>query len=426
MTTQFQIVRSGDAELLDALKSMAADGAGDVACQNFTFAYLSGGSCEVAPGDLDTNGELNAAATKHGRVFQNVRITTPVGDVVIQRHNEGQRSHDNTRPFDIVSVTPNNQQQPHPSSVAQLIAHAQQHLGRFSVNALSSYLGEDAQRHFEARDVALARLEQLVASLTHDLEEARVASEQSLTEKEKHLEDRFDAREVRLEKEYRHRDEELNQKAATLDAREESLNLQAAKAERRQVRHDLKKTLKDWSENFEITSGTTRLRIIIHGLSSVLLALFGIAAGTYLYQSLQALDTAQLIATHIKQGVFTLLFVTTAIFYARWNTHWFEKRAAEEFRLKRMELDFDRASWFVELAFQWKDEYGDEPLPSEIVDRMTAHLFVSSEEEHPAFHPYEALGSALLGASTKVKVGPRGTEVELDRKGIRRLGKDAE
>jgi hypothetical protein len=218
----------------------------------------------------------------------------------------------------------------------------------------------------------------------------------------------------------------LEERATHLDERGKSLNLQDAKAQRRKEREEFKTRLQEWSENFEVTQGTKRLRLIIHVLSIGLLALFGTAAGVYLYHSIESSDTAQLIASAIKQGVFTALFVATGVFYARWNTHWFQKRANEEFRLKRMELDFNRASWFVELVFQWREDYKDQPLPPELIERLTTNLFAGDPRDLPPQHPYETLGTALLGATARLKLGPAGAEMELDRKGLSKLKKDGE
>ncbi len=46
-----------------------------------------------------------------------------------------------------------------------------------------------------------------------------------------------------------------------------------------------------------------------------------------------------------------------------------------------MELDVDRASWFVEIAFEWKDEKG-EAIPLELIERLTQGLFFDGAADH--------------------------------------------
>lgn len=126
-----------------------------------------------------------------------------------------------------------------------------------------------------------------------------------------------------------------------------------------------------------------------------------------------------MVAAIVKQIAFTILFVSTAYYFIGWNNQWFQRHANEEFRLKRMELDIDRASWFVEMAFEWKDEKGEE-IPVELIERLTQGLFADERCDHPV-EPTDALAHALTGAARfKVKLAD-GTEAEYDRKGIEKL-----
>ena len=149
------------------------------------------------------------------------------------------------------------------------------------------------------------------------------------------------------------------------------------------------------------------------------MALFGGLAAWFLFQSVTAGDALHLVPAIVKQVTFSALFVTTAVFFTKWNNQWFQKHANEEFRLKRMELDIDRASWFVEMAFDWKDEKG-EAIPEALIERLTHGLFVETSGDHPV-EPSESLAHALLGAARfKVKL-PGDIEVEYDRKGVEKL-----
>jgi hypothetical protein len=146
---------------------------------------------------------------------------------------------------------------------------------------------------------------------------------------------------------------------------------------------------------------------------------YGGLAGYFLYQSLTSTDALHLVPAIVKQVTFTALFVTTAYFFIRWNNQWFQRHANEEFHLKRLELDIDRASWFVEMAFEWKDEKGEE-IPEALIERLTQGLFTETGGDH-AVEPSESLAHALLGAARfKVKL-PGDIEVEYDRKGVEKL-----
>jgi hypothetical protein len=127
----------------------------------------------------------------------------------------------------------------------------------------------------------------------------------------------------------------------------------------------------------------------------------------------------------LKLGLGAMAFAATAIYYIRWNDHWFRQHADEEFRLKRLELDIDRASWIVEMALEWQDEKGT-AIPEELIDRLTTGLFSDSTRLDAPRHPNEDLSDALLGASSGLTMNVPGMgELKLDRKGIRNFAKAA-
>jgi hypothetical protein len=128
-----------------------------------------------------------------------------------------------------------------------------------------------------------------------------------------------------------------------------------------------------------------------------------------------------LITLAIKQIALGLAFASTGVFFIRWNNKWFEKHSTEEFRLKRLEIDIDRASWLVEMAFEWKTEKGTD-IPIELINKLGENLFKEDKVEESPLHPSDQLASAILGAASSVSVKvPGGTEVKLDRKGLNKL-----
>jgi hypothetical protein len=112
-------------------------------------------------------------------------------------------------------------------------------------------------------------------------------------------------------------------------------------------------------------------------------------------------------------------FAFASVFYIRWNDQWFRQHADEEFRMRQLELDIDRASWITELALELRDEKGE--LTAALLDRLSAGLFTSRSSE-AVKHPTQDLLAALLGESSLLRIkSPRiGIEAEVGRRGIRR------
>ncbi len=333
------------------------------------------------------------------------------------------RNQELTTPFDEVTVS-SSKQDNQPVQFAKLVACVQKHLGQTSLTTVGNLLGPGVKEHFEAREVALARLEKTAANLMGEMENTRKQREQELDAKEQVLKGRYDQKAAELETDIKSRQDELEKRSSELDALKKELDDRAAKHARRQHYKDIKEKFKSWNEKFEVTSGTSKLRRSGFWFTLFLIVLNGCLAGWFLLQSVSVQETPALIAAIVKQVTLTILFVSFSLFFIRWNNQWFQRHADEEFRLKRMELDIDRASWFVEMAFEWKDEKS-EAIPIELIERLTHGLFID-EGSSQSVEPADLLAQALLGAARfKVKM-PDGTELEYDRKGMRDLLKRKE
>ena len=205
--------------------------------------------------------------------------------------------------------------------------------------------------------------------------------------------------------------------------RKSLINLQEPKAERRRVFDELKETMAEWSLDFTLSTTNINFRRLLRVVYITLLVVFASVVVFYAIRPILIFSSTNHVENYIRSGLAMALFVSFAVYYVSWENYWFKRSSDEELRLKRMILDVRRAHWFVELAFQWQDEF-KEAVPPEIVDRLTKHLFAEHDSEDHPQHPYEALGSALLGVSGKVKVGPSGVEAEIDRKGMKQLKSD--
>jgi hypothetical protein len=100
-----------------------------------------------------------------------------------------------------------------------------------------------------------------------------------------------------------------------------------------------------------------------------------------------------------------IAFLGSATFFIRWNHQWFQKHADEEFRLKRLDLDIDRANWLVELALEWKNITKSD-IPSDLIDKLARSLFISDETKDIDINPAETLFTALLGKSGTLNIEP--------------------
>lgn len=402
----FNVVPGTDKEYVDTFLKLRADGLFNF--DKVTLGHLS----DLPSGDLAANTGIQEVLDQGVRSFPN--FTFRAGDgASVSIH----RPTDQSTLFDKVSVHRHDRMDQ--VQFAKLVAVVQRSLKPGGVFDIGNLLGPAATKHFEAREIALARLETTASNLLGEMETARREREREFQAKERELNDLHEKRRAELEDQAKRRQEQLDQQATELDALRKELDDRAAKHARRQHYKDIKTKFQAWGEQFNVTAGTTGLRQTVYWFTVLLLLAFGSLALWFLFQSFSEQDTTRFVAAVVKQVAFTVLFVSTAFFFIRWNNQWFMRHAEEEFRLKRMELDIDRASWFVEMAFEWQDEKG-EPIPVELVERLTHGLFADGGADH-AVEPADSLLQALVGAARfKVKLGD-GTEVEYDRKGVERL-----
>ncbi len=263
------------------------------------------------------------------------------------------------------------------------------------------------------------RLEALSQKLIEANEGYRLQLDKEHLNFKDNLVKQFDELKSSQEKDYQAKEEKLKEREKALDNRLQELDDRNSKHARRQLRQELKKALANRAQEFTLTEKTNKKRIIIHSLFMSLMLLFG---GAIIYSGLN-LD--QTLYTIVRLGWATAAFAATVIFYIRWNDQWFRQHADEEFKLKQLELDIDRASWVVEMALEWKEEKGTE-IPQELIDRLTQRLFIDRDKPEAPKHPSEDLATALLSASTGLKLQVPGFgELVLNKKGLKDFRKTA-
>ncbi len=276
-------------------------------------------------------------------------------------------------------------------------------------------LGPDLANFYNTRDAALTRLERLAESVVDKTEEYRRKLDSQADEKDRKRDELLQEETDQLRKAHEDRLNALKEREKELDERQASLDDRQSRHARRQLRQELQNVLKVHSEKFSLTEDTSRKRGIVHLLFAALI--FATAA----YIGLTIVDTWGKTydwTTAVRLGVGFAGLAAEFLLYIRWNDTWFRQHADEEFRLKRMSLDIDRASWVVETAMEWQHE-NKQPIPDQLLAQLTRELFTSDDSATPIKHPAQELAAVLAGASSLRVQLPFG-EATLDRKGIQK------
>ena len=430
----FPIVKQSDKDIISALNKVFEESAYQFSTASFD-TYSSSRGITVQPGEIDTNEDLSVILEEGSDLIQSFIYNINHGiQIRIKRNPLALR--------DEVIIPLKKFQSGQPATDAQKISHAdfhrfigllKKHLKAISIET-SIAASEGDVAHLELVGTQMQHLRSIVEDSLKTLHEGaiqlRTEQEKQVQAEREALQTEFDKRKSELDRGTEERKSELDRKERELEEKTKDVDARESKYVRREIRQKIKERLQ---EEIQITDRTRNLRWSIYGLFIVLLLVFGVGTVATAIEGFKTLfsgdqlNVTQAIAVAVKQVTFAAVFTSTAIFFIRWQNRWFEKNVAEEFRLRWLELDIERASWVLEMALEWREgaEGAETELPPVILERFTHNLFVDvNEAEKALLHPTEQLAAQLLGVAAEVKLkAPGGSELTLDRKSVKKIEK---
>lgn len=425
---EFFIPRQTDRQVLSA-----AEGAfkkADVPIGSMHFTLAMGPAYSGTPATVMAEADLQRVLSAETQMIGNFAFQFG-GDKLWVRINRESDLRDKVL-VQLTALT----SEPHLLAVEQALALAvalKDCLKEMNARAALDMFGTQVRSHFEMREANLAKLESTMERLVVEFGSNVATQRRELDEEFTQRRHALDAETTQLRSEllaeYEGKQARLQSVEEALQERLKAVDDAHARHARRKIREDLKKELASRATTFNLTAGTQGMRKPISSFLTILLCLFALGLVAYswemfrLLQSGPVVSNGMLVALAVRQAAFAAAFGSTAIFFIRWSNRWLDQHASEEFKLKRLELDFDRASWVVEMAMEWKEEnQGD--IPTQLLERLTAHLFDTPENDEPENSSLDRLASTLLGASAEATLQlPGGGSIKLDRKSVRDLAK---
>lgn len=234
------------------------------------------------------------------------------------------------------------------------------------------------------------------------------------------LEEQFQKKSEDLDAKYQKREEDLNRshagKLKDLETREKEHAEAVKQFELRNntaVRRDLLKEIRNKIEQQKevtISKATTSKRTIIHVVCGAILLASAIVITLFIidiYKS-QAFEWHVL----IPLSTWTIMFVSTGIYYIRWNDQWFREHARVEFENRKFSADILRASWVAELFFE-AAEKKETKMPPELVESFTKNLFDATSLDGK-LHPMDQMGD-LIKQFSSLEVNKGGVKIVRDK-----------
>lgn len=286
------------------------------------------------------------------------------------------------------------------------------------LDALEEVVGSELADFYRAREATVASLEATNQKLIEDTVTFRRDVDAKAAAAETQRKQELEQARAALAAEFEAKQKELEARAIELEAYKKTLDDRQSKHARRALRETLQNVLTDRGKQFSLTKDTTGKRTVVHVLFGSLIAVsLGYLVATLVDVWGEPYDA--LIAARVVLGVAGT--AAAFVLYIRWSDQWFREHANEEFRLKRMSLDVDRASWIVETALEWQQE-NQQPIPSQLLEQLTRDLFTYEGSRVAIRHPIEELGAAVLSNATSLKLNLPGVgEATLGRRGAREV-----
>ena len=275
---------------------------------------------------------------------------------------------------------------------------------------IASSLPENEQRVFRFAQATISDFATQAAKLAQSAATQTEEFTRLLREKMTDLDQRYQAKTDDLESRYKAKEKELEtreQKHAELvkefDARNNTLV-------RRNLLAQYQKQIDD-QKNWQASQTTAEKRRIIHWicLPTLVLSAGWVACIVAKLMNTQQFDWHNLLS--FTPG--TLLFISTAVFYIKWNDHWFQEHAQAEFTNRKFAADMLRASWLAELVMEWESKKQTEFSP-ELINRLSMSLFEAPKMRYQSQHPFDQLHE-LFKTISRVKVSKDGVEVAKEK-----------
>lgn len=421
MSYNFNIFKLDDNELVSKLKQIVEElQVTDQERLNFQF--------QIAPSTLPINCKYSELDTTEAlqEILKVDAVMLSQSHILFEFWNMSikvERGHG----FDTAHFNyPGDQNSNNRDLIAKVLISLQKHLRPIThKETVANILGPELAEFYRQRERGLLRLEDLSLKLIKENTQYREELDKETNTLKHQGQRELEEQKRALQEAYAAKEEELKAHKSELEEKVKQLDDRASRHARRQIRQDLKKILEARGKDFSLSENTSKKRWPIHILFWILIVTFSILFGRAISGAAEPAATYTWYLL-LRIPISAAALAASVLYYIRWNDQWSRQHADEEFRLKRLELDIDRASWVVEMALEWKDEEGSE-IPQILVDRLTKNLFLEGYSEG-ATHPSEDLASALLGASSNLnlKLPSGGTELSIDRKGIKEFKKATE
>ena len=287
---------------------------------------------------------------------------------------------------------------------------------------VKSQMSQAEQAMIETRETIFNALQEASKNLISTTTEQIGKWNDKFIEMTDNLHKRHNESEQELQKQYQTKQTDLDDK---VEQAKKKIELERAAFEEKQkafddrerthVRRELLQKIKgiiDENKSVSLSESTVAKRtpIIVACYLILLFSIIGITAFAWLFISGYLNSKVLNYTLLFPMTSFVLIFISTFIYYIKWQNQWLKAHADAEFANKKFESDILRASWITEMFFEW-DEEKKNAFPEQLINSFTKNLFESNTVTKSVSHPIEDIVKAA-GDLSKLKVGKEGFEIK--------------
>ncbi len=296
-------------------------------------------------------------------------------------------------------------------------------ISRYRLSAALADINPQLNAFHQERIQATSRIEEAHSRILTHAAEKLLDQERAFSEKLDSLERDWKEKKGELDREHAAMVARLEVREATVLDREKAVDASTSRDARREIQRGLRAEFRERKQKFSLTKATEEKRNPISWACYGAMVLTGSAFGVFVgFPDLFGKDLPSWVHM-VKVSASLATFLSTILYFVRWQDQWQKQHAAEEFRLQRLELDMERASWLVETVMESSVE-GSNGIPVELLNRLAQGLFEDVGTMPSTRHPAEELLAGLLSTPREMKVDFPGGSAAFNQRGLKELMKN--
>ncbi|MFL9498561.1 hypothetical protein ACJMQP_00740 [Rhodopseudomonas palustris] len=393
------------------------------------YYYSTAFDFQLNPADEGHTPIIERILSMEGYLISRATLTVPGFSVEFIRGTNQANSQPSSAIFDQLRTNSNNSNslnEIQKINVIELLKFIQTKFSCIRPELAAAAATEEQARVQALHNSIIERLEYAATKQIEQINSFLREKQDEIADHRKKLEDEFTAKRNLLEEETQQEREKLKGVEAELATKQKLLDDRDNTHVRRAIRQDLNRILTERLSNTKINRPSLLRELGVHiaflsvlTISGYLILYYSSHISEYFSRNfgLRAetiFSDPPMITIIAKQILSSITLVATAIYYIRWLIRQYQRYFDTEDEIRKYQIDFERASWVVETALEWRKDQSTQ-IPDSLLIAISRRLFEFEKRDGDGdVSPADMLASALIGTASKVNLNTGIAQIEID------------